>query len=57
MADTYSGDCKTCGRWEDLLCGGDGECESCKEGIYYCACNQEISEHEFTTTGICQNCL
>jgi len=54
MADTTIMECKTCNEEMDCI---NGECENCVNGIYFCPCNQEISEHEMLTTGVCQKCL
>ncbi len=53
MGDTYSGECKKCKLEGDLI---EGICSSCNAGEYFCACGNEITEHELDTIGVCKDC-
>ena len=53
MADTITQECNKCGFDTDCI---EGICMNCREGEYFCACGNQISEHELDHVGVCQDC-
>jgi len=54
MADTIQQECKKCEQDTDCI---EGICLACSEGVYFCACGEEISEEQLDNVGVCKDCM
>lgn len=58
MSGTYQDTCHNCGEdnaeFDELA--GSNKCINCNDGIFFCGCNAEITEHQLDTVGACNDC-